>query len=234
MRRRIAALLLVAGLGVGSVEAALDFDGTNDLVDHGDIAAVDSASALTTMLWVRLGTAVLNEGLVTKGAEAMLYTPGDGTGIAAGQSGVWERTTGNGVLAVGVWVHVAVVYDGSLTAADRIVIYRNGVAQSLSGTTPGTTLSDPGTAAVQTANWNGAGFIDADLAHLRMWSRPLSGIEIQQEVFSYRPVRTQNLLLWAPYDDGLFARDYSGQGNHGAVTQAVQVPGPPVSFGGAP
>ena len=211
----------------------LDFDGTDDFVAHGDINALDSAANATWMFWAYIQT-VAADGFIEKGtAQIYAYLPSaDTSNFATGQAGTWEKKTTTAPVVANVWAHWAVTYDGGVADPDKIVIYKNGVAQTLTGSNPGTTLSDQGANAVNVGRTQGVNYIDAILALVKVWNATLTAAEVQNEMNSYRPVRTTSLLLWSPYDDGTSARDYSGAGNHGTVTGALQVAGPPVSFGG--
>ena len=214
---------------------ALDADGVDDFIGHGDIPGVDLAANLTAMLWLYADALNAGEGIFGKQNLGYLYTPGaNADRVGAGQSAVWEKTTPAASLVTGAWAHWAFTYDGSQPAADRVLIYKDGVSQTLAGTNPGATLSDEGTLAVEVGGSLNvvAGFIDAKIAHVRLWTATLTPAQVFQEMNSARPVRTADLVLAAPYDDATNAADYSGAKNTGAVTGALQVAGPPVSYGG--
>lgn len=83
---------------------------------------------------------------------------------------------------------------------------------------------------------NSAGaFVEGHAAHIKVWNTTLSPDEIQAEMWSGHPLRTANLVVWAPYDDGPQAgapslHDYSGNGNHGTPEAGMQEgEAPPVS-----
>lgn len=215
---------------------ALDCDGVDDEIGHGDIAGLDVAAKLTVMCWLLADALNASEGICGKNNQGYLYLSGAADQVAAGQSGVWEKLTGAGTIVTGAWAHWTFAYDGSLAAAARVAIYKNAVSLALTGTDAGATLSDQGAAAVKVGGGLGivAGFLDAKIALVKIWTATLTAAEIAQEMESYRPIRTADLRLWAPYDDGTFARDYSGQGNEGVVTGALQIIGPPVAYGGDP
>ena len=206
---------------------SVSLDGTDDYVDHGDITGVDLCVALTSMAWVYWDAVNASEGLIGKGGELYLYVTA-GSLIGSGQSGTWEKTSV--APTAGTWQHWAVVYDGSLAAANRIAIYLNGVAQALGGTNAGTALSDQGATTVKVGgNLTGLGYVAGRIGHVRQWLTALSVGEIVQEMWSYRPVRTTNLHLCSPYDST--PDDYSGAANHGTVTGALYAAGPPLAYG---
>lgn len=224
---------------------ALDCDGVDDLVDHGDIAAIDNATALSGMIWVFLDTLGVEEPFFGKvdldGNTLNLYfgidTPTTTTLMwAATYSSVNGARVAN-ALATGVWAHFAFVYDGNgVGNAERLFLYKNGVGltETFVGTVPASLAgsAQPFRVAQGEIADTNTHYLDGRVAHLKMWSAVLTAAEVFQEMNSYHPVRTAGLILWSPYDDGTSARDYSGNGNHGTVTGALQIQGPPVSYGG--
>ena len=219
---------------------ALDFDGVDDKVDHGDIAAMDGASALTIMAWINPDTFSANDAMFGRNADASNYwvlqqgsTADDVMfQIVTAAAGRIGETTSN-LISTGAWHHVTVVYDGSLAGDARVAIYVDGAAQTLTYSGAGSFPATLGSYTVpfETGGLTGGLFADIKLSHLKVWTAALSAAEIAQEVHSFRPARTTNLIVSSPYDDGTSARDYSGQGNHGTVSGALQVTGPPVSYG---
>ena len=214
---------------------ALDFDGVDDQVNHGDIVGIDGAAAFTMMAWVNIDTLENLGFLMAKdGACRLTMTTGPGTTMTAATTSV---ITGDiaGAAVAGVWDHWAYVFDGAGAAnADRLKLYKNGVNQTLTFTgTVGATLPDAGAEPFRVAsNTSNTIFTDQKVAHLKLWTVAMTAAEVAQEMNSFRPVRTSGLIVWSPYDDGTNARDYSGNENHGVVTGALQAPGPPVSYGG--
>ena len=214
----------------------------DDVVTHGDISGIDGGASLTVCLWVNpdaLAAANVFIGKIQAGVNFSFLV---GTRAAASADAECQISAGVfgyvvGSLTTGTWKHFSWVYDGSgAVNADRLKMWMDGVAQTLtfSGTIPAT-MPDTGTNAVKMGSPNGEGtrgFADVKLAHIKMWTAVLTAAQVIQEMNSFRPVRTANLVLWAPYDDGTSARDYSGSGNHGTVTGALQTQGPPVSYGG--
>jgi hypothetical protein len=86
----------------------------------------------------------------------------------------------NGALVANRWVHITVVYDGSLANASRVKIYKNGqaLATSVIGTLP-TTLS-VSTTALRLGVCEGFGrpFI-GNIGEIQIWrQRPLSASQV--------------------------------------------------------
>lgn len=212
----------------------------DDVAEHGDIAGIDSGAALTGMCWVNLDAIVDRDGVLNKGllgSTTSFYmrvaVTTNAIRVAFGGAQTPGGLTGN-ILTTGVWAHWAFVYDGGGVAnADRLKIYFNGTDQSLTfaGTIPAT-MNDSGTGLVRVGrDSEEQNTVDGKIALVKVWTAVLTAAEVFQELNSYRPTRTANLVLWSPYDDGTSARDYSGAGNHGTVTGALQFEGPPVGFG---
>ena len=224
---------------------ALSFDGTNDKVDFGDIATVDG-DKLTVCLWYTptntnaLGLLWGKVAAVGGDANDLRLQHDDGAGgSGSGISWIHGTTSPRAVVATGVFTggttyHVALVYDGSLAAANRVVIYLDGVAQTLTitGTIPTTIVGSADTVTIGAA---GDDTLDlaGTLSHLKVYDEALTQAEVLQEMNAQRVFRTADLYQWSPLDDGTSARDYSGSGNHGTVTGATQTAGPPVTYGGA-
>ena len=220
---------------------ALDFDGVDDGVEHGDIAGIDGTATLTVMLWTYVDTLELSAAFSSKSlaSSTETYSLGimnDDTSVLVFRGNAqFHGNAPTGTLVTGVWMHLAVAYDGAgVGNSDKVKLYKNGVGLSLTfPTAPPTTLADSVAGAVRTFRFlANAVFLDGRAAHHKIWLAPLTAPEIIQEMNSYRPVRTANLVLSSPYDDGVNARDYSGNGNHGTVAGALQAPvAPPVSYG---
>jgi len=134
------------------------------------------------------------------------------------------------------WEQWIVVWNqGGVGNAAHLQIYKNGVAQSVTFTgtiSDSDAIGNSGAATLKTMKSNAAAFADGALANVMIWAGAavaFTAAEAAQQSQSRRPIRTDGLVLWAPYDDE--AADYSGAGNHGTVTGTTVVAGPPESFG---
>ena len=217
---------------------ALNFDGVDDFVDHGDIAAIDGTASLTICMWIKPETLAAAKGIIQKGPATgfdvrMKNVSGDlEMRIAA------DFHSSTGFFTANTWVHLAIIYDGSQVAdADQLKWYKDGVQQTITFTGAGvpTTIPDSGAAALIIGGSAGTGgFVDGSIGLVKIWNAVLTAAQMLQELNSYRPVSTSGLLVWAPYDDGTKAVDYSGNGNHGTVTGALATDGPHVGGGVRP
>jgi hypothetical protein len=220
---------------------ALDFDGVDDEVTHGDIAGMSGAANLTVAGWFMVDVAEVIGIFWSKWASNLGIQLQIGAADTTKIRVVFSNWTpfmlsDAGTITTGVWYHLAVVYNGGgVTDADKVKVYKNGAAINLTpgGTIPTTlaTTADPFRVANEGAA-GGGGFADIKAANIQVWLASLTAGEIAQQANMTIPVRTANLSLWAPYDDGTSVKDYSGAGNHGTVASTpVQVSGPSVSWG---
>lgn len=236
----------------------LGSNSSNGWTEHGDIAAINGATALTVAFWVACGAAV-NAGPINKGKMVFFlmdasrsYWIRETTNYNADSphigTAVWQLITS----AVDVvppdilsWNHFALVYDGSLDVSSRMTLYKNTVSLPLVGTgspqlpqgsdaatTAPTSLIDTSPQTLQYGHSNTSSLV----GHFRVWSVALTQGEVAQEMNRYWANRQTSLLMDCPFDDQLAARDYSGNGNHGVWDPVNGTPGqrqgPPIPYGG--
>ena len=210
--------------------------------DHGDLAAMNSAPALTVAFWNWVGV-VVAPGEIAK-SNVSFFAMNTGREYRVRHQGVWSLITPRDTIVEDIYAHYAMVYDGTLDVTTRVKVYKNAASLPLTGmdgispqgsvadATAGTTLPDMSGNGLLNGNTNSSG----DFAHYRVWSAALSQAEVAQEMHRYWANRRTDLLFDAPYDDQLYARDYSGNGNHGTWNPINGTPeqrqGPPVSYGG--
>ncbi len=218
----------------------------NGSMNHGDIAAMNGATALTVAFWSFAFVAV-SHGSLDKATSSGLLTTltfmqegGGGTAYAVGDGNVfttqlWWLRTADGVKDVTKWTYMSVVYDGSADVSSRVTLYQDLVSYPLTGLI----ITDPqGTTAATTAPTSfpdmspnpllvNSGGVYGLKAHVRMWSAVLTLAELALERERYWAARQTNLIMDCPYDDQLAGRDYSGNGNHGTLAD-----GPPLQVGG--
>lgn len=179
---------------------ALDFDGTDDYVDlasPGDFS-FDAAGTYTWAVWINpddfeewntvFGAYINPNTSPTLAISAHTtaetgwgpVTAGISAGIDGGGSERLNFHTTDNVLTTGTWSHVAVTYNGSLTAANRIKIYVNGVDVTSSdvqvtGVMPNVTFTN---ARLSHNGWTDE-FFDGRMDDFRFYTRVLSESEIQ-------------------------------------------------------
>lgn len=215
---------------------ALDLDGVDDKITHGDINSIDGTASLTISAWSFSDTVGGNEVVVAKditasGVGLRWKLDGPGTKYSCHVDGTGNLGTTPDEVVTGRWDHWAWVFNGAGSGnAARLLCYLNGRQQTLAFTgTIEAAVANSGAEPVLVGQSNSGGngsSLDAKIAHVKIWTAVLSASAIGQEMWSYRPIQRANLVLWVPYDDSTRARDYSGNGNHGTVTGALYVGGP--------
>lgn len=150
-----------------SLNNALNFDGSNDIVDLGNIAVLNGATQYTIEAWVQFETfsiysTVFAKRVADNDRAAMLQVWSFTGDIAVAVNGGYGYTSEP--LNTDTWYHIAVVYDGAQPSdATRLKLYVNGSAKSLTflDEVPNTT---PMTESRFTlgAEYNGITPIDAD------------------------------------------------------------------------
>ena len=216
---------------------ALLLDGVTEVINHGDVASIDLATTNTIMFWLKPTSLTSNDSLVSKGNYAgsaspvVIFTGGATDSLRVTWAGGGSFGNVASWFTDGVWTHTAMVYDGAgATNADRLQVYKDGVAQTITftGTVPAA-YTDGGTDPFR-VGYNGfSGFHNGAFAHVRVWSVALTPAEVLLEWQAPRPVRGNQLLLAASYEPGgVDGLDYSGNDYHGTLTGTIQVAGPPI------
>src|SRR3972149_3178596 len=219
----------------------LGANNNNNHIDHGNITAINGATALTLAFWLWGGNpnryTQIDKGSLTLASH---WTSGQ---IRVREVGIWDLYSPE-VLDHddGLWVYYMLVYDGTLDVTSRLTLYKNAVSVPFTGpdmvTPQGTNASTTAPVALPSSVDTlqvGVSNTTGKHGHLRLWSAALTLTECILEMHRYWASRQINLLLDAPYDDALDARDYSGNNNHGTWDPASGTPGqeqgPPISYG---
>lgn len=200
-------------------------DGTNDFIDCGDIAAINSASTLTINFWLKCDPSETSL-FISK------YNDANNRIHIGAVSNILYFNTSNGGGQYGqvafsstAWNMLTLVFDGGQTGnANRLKGYINGVEQTLSFT---------GTIQATIANLTGDSFMlarqdstyaDCTISELCVWSSALSGANVTSLYNSGTPIDSStidsaNVEGHWPLEagSGITALDYSGNGNHGLL-----------------
>ena len=133
----------------GKFGTALDFDGSNDMVDANDVAVTDftDSTNFTVEFWMNRRTYTTDDTVVAKKNDQLNSTAGwtiwvdDTTDdvrlvVSDGDSANLHTVDSTTSFTSAGWYHVAVVYDDSASTASKI--YINGVDDSATNTTTGT------------------------------------------------------------------------------------------------
>jgi hypothetical protein len=160
------------------------FNGTG-FVNVGDNPSLRPTTALTIALWVYLPTSV-------GGSAPGLFTKRNAVGdSSAFMVALWtndflyvdidtenDRFTSSKPLPIGQWVHLAVVFEGSLPSANRVALYVNGTLDSTHTETSNSIAQFTSPLEVGRLR-NGGDGLNGYLDEVGMWFRPLSLTEIQ-------------------------------------------------------
>jgi hypothetical protein len=205
---------------------ALDFDGTNDYVNMGDVDALDGLSALTIETWVNVDAFAAYQRVVIKEIN---FIATNGWGIMIDPTGNVVCFTRNGANALGsttsplslnTWTHLSYVFDGlGSTNAERLKLYINGVEQTLSysGTIPTTLPSNSENFVLGAPSSLTNDFFNGTLDDVRIWTTARTAAEI---------VNNKNCEL-VGNESGLFGyydfnQNTGGGSNAGATTLTDQ------------
>ncbi len=118
-------------------------DGVDDYVDIGNLSAISNTSTFSVSTWFKTNNISSQTFLWSQGSgSSQLFAPSISTKdliVFSGSSSIFVRR--NNVFNSTDWFNLVVVYNGSLTNAERIKLYLNGslLVTSVSGTIPTTT-----------------------------------------------------------------------------------------------
>lgn len=200
---------------------AVRFDGASD-----SLTRTRLAGAKTAMGWFRIAVDRNDySAFFDLGENAIVCTDSDGTTLI-GFLG-YDFAYGSTALTVGTWYHVAVTIDSDTNPT--MIVYVNG-AQAGSATQAYTLT---GTTMYVGSNRYGE-WLNGSAAHVKLWSAVLTAAEVQQEMHTVVPARSDNLVGWYPLDTHTDVSDWSGNGNNWTANGTLATEdNPPVTWGGA-
>ncbi len=219
-----------------AVNNALSFDGTDDIVDIGDVNSLDGVSQYTAEAWVRFSVFTTNETAFAKRTSdtdrALVLQCSDTSGnVRIGVSNVGYGSTSSPLSLA--WHHLAVVYNGGgASNSDRLKLYVDGgTPRSLtfSDTVPTTTPASSGSRLVIGAEYNlttpvigTTGVVvpfGGQIDEFRIWNVARSATEIQNNMYSQlTPASEPNLVAYYKFDEGSGTTLGDSKGsNHGTL-----------------
>lgn len=223
----------------GKRGSALDFDGSNDMVQIATSTIYNDMTMISITAWIRPNSIGENSrGRIVDKADATTPTSGwifnltdidnpnsftfqvDGTG-----TGDLYCRTGANTVQMGVWQHVAFSWTGTFNDADTITMYRNGIPVPCATSQNGTTRVTDNTSSMRIGNDKSAsrtfaGIID----EVRVYNRALSASEVraifESGTVKFSNAATRGLIGYWPFNDATSSRasDLSGGGNDGILT----------------
>lgn len=174
---------------------ALQLNGTNQYLDLGATTYLENQTTFTFEAWVKPITIDAgNERIFSKRTnnsnriEIMLGNDGSETlnqhlrvNICSGTN-VTAKTP-NLSVPVGSWTHVAVVFDGAQTGANRLKVYTNGIEQALNNV-PAATVTPTGTgnAHIGKRSNNASNPSNIEIDELRLWTTARTAANIRENM----------------------------------------------------
>ncbi len=169
--------------GPGEVGLAFSFDGSSGYVEVPSNPNLKFTNAFTAEAWVNINTTSGTKTIVTKGLDAespmdwLLTVNGGRLNADIYASGGWQGGDFATTLAVGVWNHVAMVYDGTSLRG-----YVNGVldgVMNISGPVRATDYALRIGAYAPVSGTADKNFFSGSIDEVAVYSRALTQAEIQ-------------------------------------------------------
>jgi MSHA biogenesis protein MshQ len=168
----------------GKLGRAGSFDGVGYL-DVGDNPSLRPTTALTVAFWLYLPASVggTAPGFVTKrngyaDSSAFMIAGWTNDALYVDIDTENDRFASTKPLPIAQWVHIAVVYDGSLATPDRVSVYFNATLDSIHAETS-TSITQFASPLEIGRLRNGGDVLNGRLDEVGMWARPLTLAEIQ-------------------------------------------------------
>lgn len=216
------------------------FDGSNDYVSLGNISTFDGLSQMSISMWFQPYVTTPRWALFsnwkhqTQDVWALAQNAaGDNelrffVGSSLTDDGSNRAQTTNYNHALVTWSHIVLVYDGTqATNSNRVKVYKDGSAVSMSFTGTIRTSLLTGSGSVTLGNFDPSGSLsnpyNGRMSDVRVYDDVLTSDEAtylySAGVSGTNPGAT-NLKGWWKINEGsgLILYDSSGQGNHGTIT----------------
>jgi hypothetical protein len=209
----------------------LSFDGVDDIVIIGDVAALDGISQFTYEAWVKMntfndfgrlfGNSEIN-GFNTIGTAMSLGSTSGSLNLVTRNGANSGGTTGN-VLPLNTWTHVSMVFDGTQTGdANRLKCYINGIEVPLtfSGNAIPATLISNNQPLVLGSNFVGVEF-PGEMDEVAFWNTARTANEIRENMHLTLKDCPTGLVAYYQMNDGTGSAtlaDGSGNGHVGTLT----------------
>lgn len=226
----LVAMLLQVTLGMAQgAESALNFDGTDNLIQLSSPLTVGSSSH-TFELWVRVplagteglssservgnilgaynSTPHFNYELYSNGSPRVYWNAGEINSTASASYDFRDNK----------WHHLAYVRD---TANSEFRIYKDGVLiHTISSVGTDITMAVPHRIGGDNRNSGGGPSFHGDMDEIRMWDYARSEAEIRASMCSKVDTASAGLVLYYKLEEaaGLSTHDFSVSANHGVLT----------------
>jgi hypothetical protein len=188
-------------ISASSNGAALNFDGTNDIVNCGTAitSSLNGSAGLTAEAWIRPSALPAFANIVSNhnlgGTSFALRSAGTQLNAFVG-FGTYTINTAVGTLSTNVWQHVAMVFNGT-----SIRTFINGVATG-SVSFPSYTLPASTNSVVIGNNPYNEAF-NGNIDEVRIWNRALCQGEIQNNMMGQLSLPQTSLVAYYQFNQGL-------------------------------
>lgn len=179
---------------------ALEFDGTNQIVDMGNQAAFNITNNITLEAWVNISSAPADQKIITKfgdigGDDAYSFQLNNGDpSIALNFPTGWTFVSSGMTMNLNQWYHLAASYDGSV-----IRIYVNGVEMNAVAQTGAIDIS---ASTFKLGGWAGTQYFDGSMDEVRVWNVARSADEIRENMHLSIPVCETGLVSYFQLNEG--------------------------------
>jgi len=214
----------VAYNGSGGGGNTLLFSLVNGYVNIGHGASLDVGNTLTVEAWVKPyaldGRFGVFSTRLDNSAGSFQLEIGNGNGgtgrVAVSAPGTWVAETGNNVIVLNQWHHIAYVRTGP--GAGNQAIYINGVAQALV-TDADYTFTNNASDKVIGSGTSGGQLYSGELDNVRVWSVARTADQIRDDMHLSLPGDTSGLAAGYTFDraGGATLPDLSTNANHGTL-----------------
>jgi len=166
---------------------ALSFNGTSSYVDLGNPALLQLTGSMTVEAWIKAAANPSDDGQIvakSNGSGWQLKTSPD-TGSqtfgmqVTGPSGVSAQRYTTTIRSLGVWYHVAGVYDA---AAGTLSLYLNGVLDNGTLRNAVATVQTNASVNVNIGRRTGGFYFNGIIDEVRIYNRALSATEVQTDM----------------------------------------------------
>jgi hypothetical protein len=197
---------------------------SSERINAGYISAIEGTANVSMSMWCKRNAAG-NRGGMFKGSastgpweEIFIDFEADGNvyvSVKNSNTNAYGKITNNDTN----WHHVVLVYDGGgATDADKLVMFFDGVKQSLTlnGPIPTTTASEGEDLYIGYRVF-ATRYFDCESAECKVWSSTLTDAEAVQDYYGNIPSR-DTLVAYLPLLGDSPEPDYSGNGFNGTIS----------------
>ena len=218
-------------------EYSLDFDGTNDKIDAGDITTFDGLSDMSISTWVKVegsGTEVIisKGGYNTDGASFQLRYSGGRISFSVERDsdesdgeGYFGYSNSNSSDVDNKWCHIAVSYSNT---NDTFAIYVNGSSKTITATS-GTFIDIPNSSSSFIIGGDASNAFEGKISNVAIYNLALTASQVKSIYNDREPYNhkegsfSSNLIGWWRMGDGLLDAKNSSDTDAGIINNEATV-----------